>query len=407
MKLPRTIIFARPFAALAGLWHRFFDAASSLKLTLAALSAALVLVFAGTLAQVHLGTHVVQERYFQSLFVWWPMDSSRFQIPIFPGGHLLGGILLVNLLAAHLRRFRLAWRNLGTHLTHGGLIIMLAGGLLTDLFSRESTLRLSEGETANYSEDPQRVELAVIDQKNKAFDQVTAIPEEQLHAGRTLTPSSLPFRILVKSYYKNSELGMLGQAGAGATAAADQGVGARVTVKERPQATAANARDVASAVIQIVPIPSGDGITPAPLGSWLVSDALGAPQTFSFQGGAWRLELRPARYYKPFSITLKKFTHERYAGTDIPKNFASQISLTDPKRGVNREVLIYMNHPLRYGGETFYQSGFEGEHTTVLQVVRNPSFVAPYVACLVIGAGLLIQFSQHFAQFTRRKKSLQ
>ena len=40
---------------------------------------------------------------------------------------------------------------------------MLAGGLFTDLFAIESHMRLSEGETRNYSEDSRRVELAVID----------------------------------------------------------------------------------------------------------------------------------------------------------------------------------------------------------------------------------------------------
>ena len=51
------------------------------------------------------------------------------------------------------------------------------------------------------------------------------------------------------------------------------------------------------------------------------------------------MEMRPARYYKPYSVTLQKFTHERYAGTEIPKNFASRITLIDPERSVNRDVL--------------------------------------------------------------------
>jgi len=32
-----------------------------------------------------------------------------------------------------------------------------------------------------------------------------------------------------------------------------------------------------------------------------------------------------------------------------------------------------MNNPLRYHGETFYQSGFKpGDQTTILQIVTNP-----------------------------------
>jgi hypothetical protein len=41
----------------------------------------------------------------------------------------------------------------------------------------------------------------------------------------------------------------------------------------------------------------------------------------------------------------------------------------------------------------------------VLQVVRNPSFVAPYIACIIVAAGLLIQFGWHFAGFSRRRKN--
>ena len=111
--------------------------------------------------------------------------------------------------------------------------------------------------------------------------------------------------------------------------------------------------------------------------------------------------MRPARYYKPYSVTLQKFTHERYAGTEIPKNFASRVTLIDPERSVNRDVLIYMNHPLRYRGETYYQAGFQKDDSaTILQVVHNPSFIAPYVACVIVAAGLLVQFGYHLVGFS-------
>ena len=117
--------------------------------------------------------------------------------------------------------------------------------------------------------------------------------------------------------------------------------------------------------------------------------------------------MRPARYYKPFSVTLQKFTHERYVGTEIPKNFASTVTLIDPERDVNRNVLIYMNNPLRYRGETYYQAGFErDDRTTILQVVRNPSFLAPYLACIIVGIGLLVQFGSHLVGFSRRRRAL-
>ncbi len=308
--------------------QRAYDLITSLKLTITCLAAAMVLVLAGTLAQVHLGIEIVQERYFQSLFVWWPPDSHGWKIPVFPGGHLIGGVLLINLIAAHARRFRWTWRKFGIHLTHAGLIVMLAGGLLTDLFAVESHMQLAQGETKNYSEHLRFMELAVVDITDPDFDQVTAIPDKMLRRGRPIEHASLPFRILVRHYFQNSRLRMLNEPGAKLTPVANQGPGAQIGVEAVPRATGVDQRDVISAAIEIVPTEAGA----QSLGTWLVSDALGAPQTFSAGGRTWRIELRQARFYKPYSVTLQKFTHERYPGTEIPKNFASSVTLIDPER---------------------------------------------------------------------------
>ena len=80
--------------------------------------------------------------------------------------------------------------------------------------------------------------------------------------------------------------------------------------------------------------------------------------------------MRPVRYYKNYSVTLMDFSHKRYKGTDIPKDFSSRIRLRNPQTAEDREVLIYMNNPLRYAGETYYQGGFEPGTVSILQVVR-------------------------------------
>ncbi len=381
--------------------RKLIDLTTSLKLTIVCLAAGMALIFAGTLAQVHLGIHEAQQRYFQSWLVWWPAEGTGFRIPIFPGGHLIGAVLLVNLIAAHVKRFQWTWRKFGIHLTHAGLIIMLAGGLFTDLFAVESHVRLERGDTKNYSEDQQHLELAVIDTTDNDLDQVTAIPESVLKKNRTIDHWSLPFRIAVRNFYQNSRLKMLNDAGSAAKPIANQGPGAMIAVESVPRATAQDERDVPAAAIEILPKDGGS------LGTWLVSDALGAPQTFSCGGRTWMIAMRTARYYKPYSVTLQKFTHEKYAGTEIPKNFASKVTLIDPERSVNRDVLIYMNHPLRYRGETFYQAGFQqDDRATILQVVHNPSFLAPYVACVIVAAGLLWQFGFHLIGFARKRRAM-
>jgi hypothetical protein len=366
----------------------------------------MALIFAGTLAQVHLGIHEAQQRYFQSFFVWWPAEGRGIKFPIFPGGHLIGGVLLINLIAAHAKRFRWAWRKLGIHLTHAGLIIMLAGGLFTDLFAVESHMRLANGETKNYSEDARHDELAVIDTTNPDFDQVTAIPESVLQRNHSIRHPSLPFQIVVRNFFQNSRLQAISEGDTNAQPLANRGPGAQAMVQPMPPATAPDDQNVVTAAIEIIPTDRA-GVVQESLGTWLVSDELGAPQKISWMGKTWQLMMRPARYYKPYSVTLEKFTHERYAGTEIPKNFASQIALIDPERSLSRDVLIYMNHPLRYRGETYYQAGFQKDDSaTILQVVHNPSFLAPYVACIIVAAGLLVQFGYHLVGFARRRRAL-
>jgi hypothetical protein len=133
--------------------RKLVDLITSLKLTIVCLAAAMALIFAGTLAQVHLGIHDGAAALFPA-YLSGGHESRGFKIPIFPGGHLIGAVLLINLIAAHAKRFSWAWRKLGIHLTHAGLIINGAGGLFTDLFAVESHMRLSQGDTKNYSEHP-------------------------------------------------------------------------------------------------------------------------------------------------------------------------------------------------------------------------------------------------------------
>src|SRR5439155_16747996 len=97
---------------------------------------------------------------------------------------------------------------------------------------------------------------------------------------------TLPFQIVVRNFYQNSRLKMLSQAGEGARPIANQGPGAMIAVEPAPPATAADERDVPSAAIEILP---KDGSS---LGTWLVSDALGAPQTFACGGRTWMIRLR-------------------------------------------------------------------------------------------------------------------
>jgi hypothetical protein len=208
----------------------------------------------------------------------------------------------------------------------------------------------------------------------------------------------LPFTIRVKEYFGNSRVEDRA-ADAAQPAAATQGIGPRATVQGLPHVTSMDTRDVPSAVVE-VETPQGS------LGTWLVSEYVDQPQAFNCNNRTYQLALRQRRLYKPYSIQLLKFQHDVYPGTDIPKNFSSRILLQRPQSGEKREVLIYMNNPLRYSGETYYQSGFDPDNKgTILQVVHNPSWLTPYLSCVLVGIGLLVQFATHLFGFTFKRRT--
>ena len=184
------------------------DAFLSLKVTVALLVLAMILVFAATLDQVNLGVWAIQEKWFRSLFVLWNIPGTSIPVPVFPGGYLLGGLLFVNLVMSHLYRFKLTWRKSGIFLTHLGLILLLVGELLTGLWQEEFKLQLREGESRNYAESYRRNELAIVEDTDPKTDAVTVVPEERLRSGEAIQHPELPFRIVPKVYFPNAALGL-------------------------------------------------------------------------------------------------------------------------------------------------------------------------------------------------------
>ena len=382
-----------------GLLSGLIDFFTSLRLTVTCLALGLVLVFVGTLAQVDLGLYKAQNEFFRSFIVFWGPKEGGWKIPVLPGGYLVGGVLLFNLVASHLRRFTLTRKKLGIWMVHFGLILLLLGQLLTDVFSRESTLHLREGQTKNYSEAGRQVELAVIDATDPDTDKVVAISQGVLMEGKDVRHPELPFTVRVKDFYANS---MVEDRPPNATAppAATKDVGARATVRELPRTTDMDERDVPSAVIEL-------RTAQASLGTWLVSEYIKQPQGFLWNNRTYRLEMRPRRFYLPFSLQLLSFHNDLYAGTAITKNYSSRVLLQRPETGEKREILIYMNNPLRYSGETFYQASLDRDNKgTILQVVRNPSWLTPYFSCVLVGVGLIVQFMTHLWGFSWKRRTV-
>jgi hypothetical protein len=368
---------------------------ASLKLTIVCLACAMVLVFVGTLDQVHIGIFEAQNRYFKSFFLYFSLPGSSAHFPWFPGGYLVGSVLLINLIAAHAARFKLSWKKSGILILHSGLILLLLGQLFASLFEEESQMRLNQGETKNFSESPYFDEVAIIDRSANDSEQVTAVPASLLQPGKTIDLPGNGLKLSVHTFYANAALINPNQLPSANYPHLQIGsMAVAVSVEKTYKQDERNLPAVSLSL-------SRDGAT---LGTWNLAGGFPKPLDFQIDGKNYQIVLRPMRYYDPFSIRLEQFQHDRYAGTDIAKNFSSKVQLIDSSKHENREALIFMNHPLRYSGLTFYQAGFDNnDQTTILQVVKNPSWLVPYISCALLVLGMLVQFGMHLVSFIKRR----
>jgi len=466
--------------------NKITDFFRSLKLTVVLLCLSMVLVFAGTLAQVDKGIWTVMDQYFRCLVAWidlhvfFPrsMDIPDVRIP-FPGGFLIGWLLVINLVTVHWTSFKVQvsggrkvagilflllgvlvtagvmfgwgtasvaatesdafWRvflrlgrgtlaavvfyvaclllyrkRAGMVLLHGGILFLLIGEFATALFAVEATMTIKEGETVNYIDHSQQLELSFTDTSNPDFDTVTVVPGDALKDGAFIKPDGLPFDIKVNRYMVNSNNPQPLQ---GISESLRnrypkyEGYGSRLYVVELPEASGATGTRNAPAVdVELFNRATGDSLGRYVLSLWFypnfVNRSWDMPTSIKVGDRDYTVYFRFRREYitspsgSPYSIKLLDFVHEKYEGTQMPKDFASQILLVNEGDDVNRELRIWMNNPLRYARRTFYQSGYLPDDSgTVLQVVRNDSWMIPYLSCMIVFVGMAAQFIQSLGRY--------
>ncbi|MES1194266.1 MAG: ResB protein required for cytochrome C biosynthesis, partial [Opitutus sp.] len=233
--------------------RQFRDFFVSLKLTVVLLALSIVLIFWATLAQVHLGIWGVQQKFFHAFFVLEKIPGTEIPVPVFPGGYFIGGLLLINLVAAHVYRFKFEWRKLGIQLTHAGLIRLLVGELISGLLQVESQMRLEEGAPgSHYSESYRLNELAVLDTTNPDYDEVVAIPEDLLADGGVIQHPKLPFQLRIRDYYPNAIVQMRDQVPNAAPALATAGIGSRLAVTPIPLTYKQDERNAPASDIEVI-----------------------------------------------------------------------------------------------------------------------------------------------------------
>jgi ABC-type transport system involved in cytochrome c biogenesis permease subunit/GNAT superfamily N-acetyltransferase len=376
---------------------------ASLKLTIVLLAASMFLVLAGTLAQRFDGIWQVQSQYFHSWLVLVPLKIFvPFHLPgaiPFIGGYPLGLLLLLNLLAAHTTRFQYAWKRAGIVLIHAGLILLLVGEGLSSAVREEGTMLIEEGGSSNYIVHSRRAELALVDTSAPEHDRHVVVPQEKLLRPRVLADPLLPFDVTVEEFLPQALIVREDAPIARGRPRATAGLTAGWVAVPRPASgVSADGREEAALYVSF----HHQGRS---LGRYLLSTAFEIGQPVEVAGRIWHVSLRGERAYQPFSLHLLDFAHDKYLGTDVPRNYSSLVQLRDPDRGVDRRVLIRMNEPLYYRGITFYQASFIGDTTTILQAVRNPAWSVPYIACIIGGVGLLVHFAIMLTAFLNRRQA--
>ncbi|MEX0710917.1 MAG: cytochrome c biogenesis protein ResB, partial [Pirellulales bacterium] len=322
-----------------------------------------------------------------------------------------GGLASLVLLAGAIMVFR---KRAGIVLLHAGVALMMLNELVVHTLHVEAQMQIREGETVNFVQDVRKLELAVVDTSNPESDQVVVVPQSilGLHHGAShplVRDAKLPFDVQVVRFVQNSDLR---RAKAGEKNPADKGFGVERIVEEvRPGAgtDAGGSIDMSAAYVKFLKKDSSE-----PLGTYLLGlyqSFADLPETVTVDGKEYEVYLRFKRNYKPYSMHLIDVRFDRYMGTSTPRNYSSDVRLVDPSRNVDRTLKIWMNNPLRYAGETFYQSNFSqdraGNEITGLQVVTNTGWMIPYVACMIVATGLLAHFLIVLDRFLRRTGAME
>ncbi len=80
------------------------------------------------------------------------------------------------------------------------------------------------------------------------------------------------------------------------------------------------------------------------------------PKMFQLNGLNFRLNYGSIHRRLPFQVKLRDFQLEKYPGSEMPKSYASEVTVIDKNKSF--DYRIFMNHVLDYKGYRLYQSSY-------------------------------------------------
>ncbi|WP_417386632.1 cytochrome c biogenesis protein CcsA [Gimesia sp.] len=304
----------------------------------------------------------------------------------------------------------------GIVLLHAGVGLMMLSELIVGTMAVETQMTISEGETTNFAHDIREIELAIIDETDPKEDKVTIIPKSILLARKegVVSDPKLPFDYELVKYYPNASLRKVSSLSPEEKKEnenpATAGIGMDWIALPMRSATGTDMGggvDTPAAYVKVIDKKTSESLGVYLLDLEMALQEIGQPVVVD--GTPYQLYLRFKRYYKPYSVTLNDVRKDDYAGTNTVMSYSSDIKLVDPENNVDREIKVWMNNPLRYSGETFYQSGYHadpttGKEMTTLSVVTNVGWMIPYVSCMIVVVGMLYHFMITLMRYLNRRE---
>lgn len=377
-----------------------FDFLSGFGFAVILLSFLFLLTFLGTLAQRNQSLFEVQREYFESDIILW--DDLGFPIPL-PGVRLLLALLAVNLVLGGIIRIRKRAATFGVIVTHIGMVMLLAAGLVEYVASTKGHMTLYEGDSSAQYQSYFEWEVTVT---KVGETRRLSIPGEQFieldpEGIAVFQHATLPFDLVFGNVGKNTDVLPANQHVAGSDLAVMDGFFLR---KLEPNIQAE--QDVAGLYFTAT---AGSGAGAEILDQGLLWGRQRAPHRLEHDGAVWLIDLHRKRFPVPFEIELLDFRKEEHPGTMMAKAFESDVRKTDG--GQTQELTISMNEPLRHAGFTFFQASWGPSDAkpgtplfSTFAVVRNPADSWPLWACYVITFGLLWHFCMKLWKHIQREQ---
>ncbi|EKD51987.1 MAG: CcmF/CcyK/CcsA family cytochrome c biogenesis protein, partial [uncultured bacterium] len=300
--------------------------------------------------------------------------AKRF-LYLSPGFVFLEALLFLNVLMAMLVRLPPRKKLCGFFLAHAGVLLLLAGAGMTGIWGLDGSLTL-------YAHEPsQQVTTNDWDLMFRVMEDLQAPPRE----GKVSLPSTVrekplgpilvdtgQTRIVLRRYLPFAKE-VIEQ---GSVLRWESVLPERGTVDVFPAvelgvtAVAENGQDEE----QVVWVSTRD-ITVQHIFHTAFLQALLVPRTHDL----------------PFLVTLTDFKIMTNPGTDDPAGYESAVTVTSAEGQQN--AVISMNHPLKKGRYTFYQSSYyvdeeTGQFVSVLSVNDDPGRWLKYLGAIVLVVGM-------------------